>query len=475
MYHDTKLFIHGEWQAASGGRTLNVINPATEEKIGSVACAESGDLENAVAAAERGSEIWRNTSGFDRSQVLLKAAELLRQRAADIGRNLTLEQGKPLAESTFEPARAAAELEWAAGEARRTYGRVIPARDPASMVVTTRNPIGPVALFSPWNFPINQLARKLAPALAAGCSVVAKAAEETPASPAALVQALHDAGLPSGVVNLVFGEPSRISSYLIAHPSIRKISFTGSVTVGKQLATLAGQQMKRATMELGGHAPVLIFEDADVDLAISQMTKMKLFNAGQTCASPNRFLVHDKHYDRFIKSFCAALESTRIGDGLAADTQMGPLANSRRLAAMEELCNDALSKGGRINTGGKRLGNEGYFFPVTVISDVPETAKVRQIEGFGPIAVVTRFSDLDEAIAEANRLPYALAAYAYSRSLSVARKLADRLECGNLIVNDVVLALPEMPFGGLKESGYGMEGGTEGIDAYLATKLFSFR
>jgi succinate-semialdehyde dehydrogenase/glutarate-semialdehyde dehydrogenase len=475
MYKDTQLFIAGKWRAGAGGRTLPVVNPATEEVIGQVACAETEDLDAAVTAARRGFEIWRNTSGYDRSQVLLKAAELLRQRASDIGRNLTREQGKIIAESTFEPVRAAGELEWAAGEARRTYGRVIPTRDPASTVMTTRGPIGPVALFTPWNFPLNQLVRKLAPALAAGCSVVAKAAEETPASPAALAQALADAGLPDGVLNLVFGEPAKISGHLIAHPDIRKISFTGSVAVGKQLAVLAGRHMKRATMELGGHAPVIVCEDADLDVAIEQMTRIKLFNAGQTCASPNRIIVHKRHYDRFLDAYSSTLARTRVGDGLDPASQMGPLANGRRIVAMQEFCADAIERGGRVVAGGQRLGNKGYFFPPTVIEDAPEDAKVRQVEAFGPMAVVTRFSDIDEAVAEANRLPYALAAYAYSRSVATLKSLSNVIECGNLIANDVVIALPEMPFGGMKDSGYGMEGGTEGIDAYLGTRLLSYR
>lgn len=475
MYTDTQLFIAGEWVEGSGGRRLCVVNPATEATIGTVACAEIEDLDRAITAAEKGFSIWSRTSALDRADILLKAAQLLKERAAGIGLNLTMEQGKPLHESTFEPARAAGELEWAAGEARRAYGRVIPSRNPDATILTTRNAIGPVALFSPWNFPINQLARKLAPALAAGCSVVAKAAEETPASPAALIQALHDAGLPPGVVNLVFGEPARISEHLIAHPAIRKISFTGSVAVGKRLAAMAGANMKRSTMELGGHAPVIICEDADIELAVQQMTRIKPFNCGQTCAAPNRILVHDHHYDRFVEAFATGISRVRVGDGQADGTQMGPLANSRRLEAMEAFCADALKKGARVTAGGHRIGNKGYYFQPTMVEDAPVDALLRQVEAFGPIVVVTRFGDVSEAVAEANRLPYGLACYAYTGSITTANRLAAAVECGNLIANDVALAVPEMPFGGIKDSGYGMEGGTEGIDAYLATKLFSYR
>ncbi|CAH1649617.1 NAD-dependent succinate-semialdehyde dehydrogenase [Chelatococcus asaccharovorans] len=474
MYSDTQLFIAGEWVEGAANRRLGVINPATEETIGTVACAEVADLEMAVAAADDGFKKWSGMSAFDRSEIMLQAARLLKERAGDIGQSLTLEQGKIQAEAKFEPMRAAGELEWAAGEARRAYGRVIPARNPNATVLTTRNALGPVALFSPWNFPLNQLARKLAPALAAGCSVVAKAPEETPASPAALVQALHDAGLPPGVVNLVFGEPANISDYLIKHPSIRKISFTGSVAVGKQLSALAGAHMKRSTMELGGHAPVIVCKDADVDLAVEQMARIKPFNCGQTCAAPNRLIIHEDLYDRFVTAFSSRFAKIRVGDGMSEDTQMGPLANIRRLKMMESFCADALRKGAKLTTGGQRIGNKGYYFQPTVVEEAPEDAMVRQIEAFGPLIVATRFRELDEAIAEANRLPYALACYAYTRSIATAKRLATSVECGNLIANDVVLALPEMPFGGMKESGYGMEGGTEGIDAYLATRLLSF-
>lgn len=470
-YPDTRLLIDGRWQDASDGRTISVTNPATGQLIGQVAHAGFGDLERAVAAAEKGARIWREAAAFDRAQVMLKAAGLLRERAESIGPLLTMEQGKPLAQSIFEPTRAADELEWAASEGLRAYGRVIPARNAKACQMVVRQPVGAVALFTPWNFPLNQLARKIAPALAAGCSIVAKAPEETPAAPAELVRALQDAGLPDGVLNLVFGTPSEISSFLIAHPVIRKISFTGSVTVGKQLAELAGRHMKRATMELGGHAPVILCQDGDIEATIPRLTQAKIFNAGQTCATPNRFLVHESRYARFVEGLSAGLSTIRVGDGLDKEIQMGPLANDRRLAAMEHFVADAVVKGARILTGGYRIGNQGNFFAPTVIADAPLDCALQNVEAFGPIAVVSSFRQLDEAIAEANRLPYGLAAYAVTRSIETANRLANEVECGSLIVNDSVIGLPEMPFGGVKDSGYGAEGGTEGIDAYLNSKL----
>jgi len=348
---------------------------------------------------------------------------------------------------------------------------VIPARMSGVTQMTLKLPVGPVAAFSPWNFPVNQIVRKISAALATGCSIIVKAPEETPASPAELIRAFTDAGVPNGVINLVYGVPAEISEYLIPHPVIRKISFTGSTPVGKHLAALAGQHMKRATMELGGHAPVLIFDDADVDKAVTAMVPTKLRNAGQVCVSPTRFLVQEGVADQFLDGFIAAMEKTKVGNGLEADTEMGPLANERRIPAIETMIADAKSKGASLATGGERIGNKGYFFQPTVLTDVPTDAAAMNDEPFGPIALVNRFKTYDDAIEEANRLPYGLAAYAFTRSAETLQKMSREVESGMLTVNHVGLALPEVPFGGIQDSGYGTEGGSEALEAYLETRF----
>ena len=384
---------------------------------------------------------------------------------------MTMEQGKPIAESTGETNIAADVTDWFAEEARRAYGRVIPARAGNVLSIVVREPVGPVAAFTPWNFPINQAVRKVAAALAAGCSIIVKGPEETPASCMEFVRCYADAGLPAGVVNLVFGVPSEVSEYLIPHPAIRKISFTGSTAVGKHLAALAGTHMKRATMELGGHAPAIVFGDADIDAAVKILSANKFRNAGQVCVAPTRFLVHDSVYEPFVEKFTAVAKGMKVGDGLDASTQMGPLASSRRVDAMEAFVADAKSHGATVRTGGNRIGNAGFFFEPTVMTDVPKSARLMNEEPFGPIAPIARFTSYDEVIAEANRLPYGLAAYAYTRSGKTAAALGADIESGMVSINHHGIALPETPFGGMKESGYGSEGGVEGLDAYLATKF----
>ncbi|MGI6856301.1 NAD-dependent succinate-semialdehyde dehydrogenase [Mesorhizobium sp. 1B3] len=475
MYPDTLLHIDGAWRPAASGRTIAVINPATEERIGTVAHADRSDLDAALAAVARGFTVWRKTSAYERSAIMRKAASLLRERAGEIARLMTLEQGKPLAEARGETMAAADTIEWFAEEARRAYGRIVPSRAVGVTQLVTREPVGPVAAFTPWNFPINQVVRKVSAALAAGCSIIVKAPEETPASPAELIRAFVDAGIPAGVVNLVYGVPAEISEYLIPHPVIAKISFTGSTPVGKHLAGLAGQHMKRATMELGGHAPAIVFDDADVDRAVAVLAGSKFRNAGQVCVSPTRFLVQSGVHDRFVEGFVAAAKAVKVGDGLAEGTTMGPLANERRIPAMEALIQDALQKGAKLATGGKRIGNKGYFFEPTVLTDVPTEARAMNEEPFGPLALVSRFSDADQAIAEANRLPFGLASYAFTESAATADRLADEIQAGMLTVNHNGLALPEVPFGGIKDSGHGSEGGTEAMEAYLNTKFVTRR
>ena len=472
-YPDVKLFINGEWRDALGGETLPVVDPATEEVIGKIAHARKADLDLALEAADKGFRIWRDTAAFERSKVMRKAADLMRSRADAIAWMMTREQGKPLAQSKMEVMGAADTIDWFAEEARRTYGQIIPARFGGVQQMAIKMPVGPVAAFTPWNFPINQIVRKLSAALATGCSIIVKAPEETPASPAELIRAFADAGVPAGVVNLVYGIPAEVSEYLIPHPVIRKISFTGSTPVGKHLAALAGKHMKRATMELGGHAPVMIFDDADLEKAIEVTAAAKFRNAGQVCVAPTRFLVQDGIADRFTAGFVKAAQALKVGNGLEEGVGMGPLANERRIPVMEDMIHDAVGNGAELKTGGKRIGNKGYFFEPTVLSDVPTSAKVMNDEPFGPLAIINRFSHFDDAITEANRLPFGLASSPFTSSVKTAHALGRQVEAGMLTINHNGLALPEVPFGGIKDSGYGTEGGSEATEAYLETRFVS--
>ncbi len=472
-YSDTQLLIDGNWCDPDDGRTLPVLNPASGKEIGRVAHASKADLDRALRAAQKGFEVWRQTPAVERSKIMRQAAALMRERADPIAALMTQEQGKPLAEAKGETMMSADIIEWFAEEGRRTYGRIVPSRVLANQQLVLKDPVGPVAAFTPWNFPINQVVRKLSAALATGCSIIVKAPEETPASPAALLRAFVDAGVPKGVINLVYGNPAEISSYLIAHPVIRKVTFTGSTPVGKQLAALAGSHMKRVTMELGGHAPVIVCEDADVELAVKAAGAAKFRNAGQVCISPTRFLVHNSLRESFAKALVARAESLKVGDGMAEGTAMGPLANPRRLAAMTQFTANAIKSGATLATGGVRLGEQGNFFAPTVLTDVPIDADVFNQEPFGPMAAIRGFDKLEDAIAEANRLPYGLAGYAFTRSLKNAHLLSQRMEVGMLWINQPAMAWPEMPFGGVKDSGYGSEGGSEALEAYLTTKSVS--
>src|SRR5690349_1944879 len=406
MYPDTLLYIDGAWTKAASGRSHPVVNPATGETIGTFAWAERADLDRALEAAQKGFQTWKKVSAYERSKVMRKAADLLRERLQTVAEIMTQEQGKTVAEAKAEILNGCDTIDWFAEEARRAYGRVIPARAEGVYQLVVKEPVGPVAAFTPWNFPINQIVRKLSAALAAGCSIIIKAPEETPASPAELIRAFADAGVPAGVVNLVYGVPAEISSYLIPHPVIRKISFTGSTVVGKQLAAMAGAHMKRMTMELGGHAPVIVFDDADVELASRLLSSNKLRNAGQVCVAPTRFLVQEKVYDSFVGKFTAAVKAVRVGDGMESSTQMGPMANPRRIAAMETLIGDAVKKGAQVKAGGHRIGNKGNFFEPTVLTDVAMDARIMNEEPFGPVAIIAPFATFDDVVTEANRLPY---------------------------------------------------------------------
>ncbi len=470
-YPKVRLLIGGEWTDGTSGKRQDILNPANGQKIGDVPHASKADLDRALAAAQKGFEVWRRTSAFERYKTMRKVADLMRQRAPEISRIMSLEQGKPVGEALVETNLAGDLIDWFAEEARRTYGRIVPARMGNIEQNVMKEPVGPVAAFTPWNFPINQAVRKVSAALAAGCSIICKGPEDTPASCMELFRAFVDGGVPAGVVNLVFGVPSEVSEYLIPHPVIRKISFTGSTVVGKHLAALAGQHMKRVTMELGGHAPAIVFDDADIKSAVSILTANKFRNAGQVCVAPTRFLVQDGIYDQFLEEFTATVKAIKVGPGLDPDSKMGALVSARRVDAMEGFVADAVQRGAKIETGGKRIGNEGFFFEPTVLTNVARDSRIMNEEPFGPLAPVTRFTTYEEVVTEANRLPYGLASYAYTRSAKTAAALGQDIEAGMVSINHHGLALPEVPFGGMKDSGYGSEGGLEAIEGYLSAKF----
>jgi len=473
MYTDLLFYIDGAWTLGEADRTAAVVNPATGEEIGRLPLASRKDLDSALAAAERGFAVWSATSAYDRSAILRRAAALVRERHEHMARCMTLDQGKPLAESTMEAKSAADHIEWYAEEGRRAYGRIVPSRNPAVRQLVVREPVGPVAAFTPWNFPINQAVRKIAGALAAGCSLIIKAPEEAPGSVIELVRCFHDAGVPAGVLNLVFGIPEEVSDYLIRSPIIRKVSFTGSTAVGRKLGALAAEHLKLTTMELGGHAPFIVCADADVEAAAALACTLKFRNAGQVCASPSRFYIHDAVFDAFARRFAELAGQLRVGDGFDATSQMGPLANARRVKAVEELLADASAGGARVLCGGQRIGDRGNFFAPTVLVDTPAEARLLHEEPFGPVAPLLRFHELEAVIRDANSLEYGLAAFAFTASLKTATELGNRLQSGMVSINHFGLALPETPFGGIKASGHGSEGGSEGLEAYLTTKFIS--
>jgi succinate-semialdehyde dehydrogenase / glutarate-semialdehyde dehydrogenase len=470
-YADLRLFIDGEWLPADGREHEPVMNPATGECLGILPHASKADLDRALDAAERSYPVWRGMSPQERGRILKRAADLMRQRAEHIARIATIEEGKTLAEARPEAFGSADILEWYAEEGRRAYGRVLPQRAPGVRMTVLKEPVGPVAAFAPWNFPIGNPCRKLGAALAAGCPCIMKPAEQTPASALEVARALVDAGLPKGVVSIVFGVPSQVSTHLLASPVIRKISFTGSTRVGKQLMKLAADGMKRTTMELGGHAPVIVFDDVDVESVLDQSVASKYRNAGQVCVSPTRYYVHEKIYNRFVEGFTKRAQALPVGDGLVETNRMGPLAHPLRLNAMDELLADARKCGARFETGGSRIPGPGYFWEPTVLSEVPNEARIMNEEPFGPLAIINPFSDFDSVIRQANRLPYGLAAYAFTRSSRTVNLLGEQLEAGMIGINSYLISVRESPFGGVKESGHGSEEGMEGLDACLVTKF----
>ncbi|MCY4151298.1 MAG: NAD-dependent succinate-semialdehyde dehydrogenase [Aestuariivita sp.] len=477
MYQDLNLFIGGHWRTASDKATRPVNDPATEDVIGTIAVATADDLDSALAAAQDGFEIWRKTGTWERAATIRRVADLMRERQTEIGELMSLETGKPLAEALGETNAAADQFEWHAEEAKRIYGQIIQPRTDEGRMAVVYQPVGVVAAFSAWNFPALLPSRKVAAALAAGCSIIVKPAGETPASCAAIVQACADAGIPPGVVNMVTGQSSTIADHLIRSPIVRKVSVTGSVPVGKKILALAAEGVKRVSMELGGHGPVLIFDDFDPINAANVCAPTKFRNCGQVCISPTRFYVHEKCYDAFSTRFAEIAASLKVGRGLDDGVQVGPMANRRGLETIQEMIKDAVDRGAELLAGGNPpVGfNKGYFIEPTVLGRVPDDALVMTKEPFGPIAPITTFTDYDEVISRANSLPFGLAGYVFSNDLSVATRAYEDLEVGMVGVNEMLLATAEAPFGGVKESGMGREGGSLGIHDYLNPKYVKLK
>lgn len=468
-YPAPRACIDGEWLDVGHRRTHTVLNPATGEALGELPLVDAADLDRAIAAADKGFQIWRQTDPNQRAAVLAGAARLVRERAEIIARNATLEEGKTLAEARLEAHAAAGLFDFYAGEAVRLYGRVL-MRKPGQRSLVMREPVGPVAAFSPWNFPIHNPVRKLGAPIATGCSVILKPAEEAPASAMAILRTLIDAGLPDGVAQLVFGVPDEVSTRLLASPVIRKLSFTGSTVVGKHLMKLAAETVKKTTLELGGHAPVIVFDDCDFDRTVATLATAKFRNAGQVCVSPTRFYIQEGIYERFVGAIAEKSGRIRVDDGLTDGAEMGPLANPRRPDSVESMIGDAVSDGARVLTGGHRIDRKGFYFEPTVLADVPVTSRAMNEEPFGPLILAAPFRHFDDAVEQANRLPYGLAAFAFTENGRQANRIADAIESGMVGVNTARLGYADAPFQGVKQSGHGSEDGAEGCEACLVTK-----
>jgi succinate-semialdehyde dehydrogenase/glutarate-semialdehyde dehydrogenase len=463
------MIIDGEKVSGGGRRTHDVVNPVTGEPIGALPLADPADLDRALAVADKGFKIWRKADANQRAAVLQGAARLMLERQEELARIATMEQGKPLAESRIEVLMNVGLFNFYAGECHRLYGREL-VRPTGQRSTVRWEPVGPVAAFAPWNFPLGNPGRKLGAAIAAGCSVILKSAEETPASALGVLQTLLDAGLPKEVAQAVFGIPDEVSRHLLASPIIRKLSFTGSTIVGKHLAKLAAEDMKRTTMELGGHGPVLVFDDADIDKALATAVAGKYRNAGQVCVSPTRFIVQEDVFEKFRDGFIEGAKKVVVGDGLKDGTMMGPMANPRRPEAMERLIGGAVKKGAKLGTGGERIGNQGFFYAPSVLSEIPLDAEIMNEEPFGPVALINPFKGEEEMIAEANRLPYGLAAYAWTSDVQRQRRVAAEIESGMIGINSHMIGGADAPFGGVKWSGHGSEDGPEGVTACMVLK-----
>jgi succinate-semialdehyde dehydrogenase / glutarate-semialdehyde dehydrogenase len=473
MYPELSFTIDGRAVTAAGRRCEPVVNPATGETLGLLPFVTEADLDRALASAQRAFMSWKDVPARNRAVILKRAAELMRTRVDHIARVLTLEQGKTLAEARTEILTSADIIEWYAEEGRRAYGRVVPSSTPGTRQLVVLEPVGVTVAMTPWNFPALTPCRKIGAALAAGCSVILKPSEETPGTAIEIARALHDAGLPAGLLNLVCGDPAGISARLLASPFVRKLSFTGSVEVGKRLMGMAAAGLQRTTLELGGHAPVLVFDDVDVERVADVLALGKFRNAGQICISPTRFYIHEAIFELFAQRFAARANALRLGNGLGEDTTMGPLANARRVAAMDAFVADASARGARLRAGGHRVETVGHFFEPTVLSDPPDDARVMTEEPFGPVVPLTRFRTFDEVIERANSLPFGLAAYAFTTSNETALTVGDALKCGMVGVNTLSISTPETPFGGVGQSGHGQEGGVEGLQAYLDVKFIA--
>ncbi|MBB3859294.1 succinate-semialdehyde dehydrogenase/glutarate-semialdehyde dehydrogenase [Novosphingobium hassiacum] len=468
-YPSLHMIIDGQRVAGEGRRTHAVVNPATGETIGELPLADAADLDRALETAAKGFRIWRDSTPQQRAAVLQGAARLMLERQEDLARIATMEEGKTLPEARIEVMMNVGLFNFYAGEVFRIYGRTL-VRPAGQRSTVMHEPVGPVAAFAPWNFPLGNPGRKLGAPIAAGCSVILKAAEETPASALGVLQCLLDAGLPKEVAQAVFGVPDEVSRHLLASPIIRKLSFTGSTVIGKHLAKLAADNMLRTTMELGGHGPVLVFGDADIDKALDTMAASKYRNAGQVCVSPTRFIVEESVFDRFRDGFVERVGRIKVGDGLEPASQMGPMANPRRPEAMDRLIGDATTRGAKLHTGGERVGNAGYFYAPTVLSEIPLDAAIMNEEPFGPVALLNPFGGEEAMVAEANRLPYGLAAYAWTDSAARQKRLVREIETGMLGINTTMIGGADSPFGGVKWSGHGSEDGPEGVLACMVTK-----
>ncbi|WP_095012096.1 NAD-dependent succinate-semialdehyde dehydrogenase [Tsuneonella mangrovi] len=468
-YPALHLLIGGEKLSGGGRDAIDVLGPATGETIGTLSSATTADLDAALDNAAKGFRTWRSTPADKRAAILMKAAALIKERAGEIAVALTLEQGKPLAEAKGEIIYSAMLLEFYAGEVKRTYGRTM-VRPEGQRVEVQYHPIGPVAGFSAWNFPALNVMRKIGGALAAGCSTIVKPSEETPATGIALVQALIDAGVPGEAVQCVFGVPDTVSRHLLGSSIIRKLTFTGSTAVGKHLARLAADDLKVATLELGGHGPVLVFDDVDIDKTLDTMVAAKYRNAGQVCVSPTRFLVQEASYDKFLSGFIERAKAIKVGNGMDAETQMGPMASERGPDGIAAKIADAVDRGAKLGAGGERIGNQGYFYQPSVLSEVPTDAVIMNEEPFGPIALINPMKGEEDMIAEANRLPYGLAAYVWTNDPKRRRHLTAEIEAGMVGINSAVVSTADAPFGGVKWSGYGSEDGREGVMACMVPK-----
>lgn len=467
-YCAPKIFINGHWYNGEHSESVSIVNPATASTLDRLQLASPIQIDQALQAAQLGFDIWRKVPAFERCARLEKGVIRLRQNIESIAHLLTLEQGKPLAESRAECSMAADLIKWYAEEARRTYGRFVPARLPNSSMQVHKLPIGPVAAFSPWNFPLVLSARKIGGALAAGCSIILKGAEETPASVAAMVACFEEEISP-GALQLLFGVPAELSEQLIFSPVIRKVSFTGSVPVGRHLAQLATQKLKRITLELGGHAPVIVCADADIEKTVNMMVTHKFRNAGQACLAPTRFFVDKKIESDFTDAFIEASLKLVVGDGIKSSSQMGPLANVRRVASVADLIERSVRAGAKMHQGLAPAG--GFFAPATVLTQVQPDMPIMQEEPFGPVATITPYGDLHEAITLANRCPYGLAGYLFTDSARNIHHVTQELQVGSLAINGMGVSVPEAPFGGVKDSGFGSESGIEGMEAFLDTKF----